>query len=110
MPIANGQSYSVNSFDLGFINMTPVEIVLQITGFNRATNELELALVPDVCNLAATYEAIGRWFKETYPSRSKDNCMLKNACAFEKLVDLKFASPLPYILGHGLSPLQSSIR
>jgi hypothetical protein len=104
MPIGKGQSYRANSFDLGFINMTPVEIVLQITDIDTATNELELAFVSaGVCNLVNTGAAIDRWFKEIYPSRSKENCMLKNACAFKKFVDLKFASLEPSILAPHLS-------
>jgi hypothetical protein len=95
MPIEKGQSYRANSFDLGFINMAPVEIVLQITNIDSNTNELELAFVSvGDSHLADTGGAIYRWFREIYPARSKENCLLKNACAFERLVDLKFASPL----------------
>jgi hypothetical protein len=95
MPIDKGQSFRANSFDLGFINMAPVDIVLQIKEFNTVTNELELAFVSaGFCHLQDTGAAIGRWFKEIYPSRSKEDCMLKNASAFERFVDLKFASAL----------------
>jgi hypothetical protein len=96
MPIDKGQSYRANSFDLGFINMTPVDIVLQITNIDPATNELELAFVwVGGCHLANTGAAIDRWFRESYPSRSKEDCMLKNAAAFKRFIDLKFASPVP---------------
>jgi hypothetical protein len=93
MPLGKGQSYRANSFDLGFINITPVDVILQITDIDIATNELKLSLVS-----AGLYEsekavvAIVRWFKEIYPSRTKENCMLKNARAFQKLVDLNCAS------------------
>ena len=73
--------------------MIPVDIVLQITNIDSATNELELAFVSaGVCHLGDTGAAIDKWFKEVYPSRSKEKCLLKNAAAFERLVDLKFAS------------------
>ena len=96
MPIDKGQLYRANSFDLGFINMTPVDIVLQIKHIDNSTDELELAFVSaDACNLQDTGAAIDKWFKESYPSRSKENCLLKNAGAFERFVDLKFVSPEP---------------
>ena len=96
MPMEKGQSFRANSFDLGFINMTPVDIVLQIKHIDNSTDELELAFVSaDACNLQDTGAAIDKWFKESYPSRSKENCLLKNARAFEQLLDLKLASPDP---------------
>ena len=105
MPIDKGQLYRANSFDLGFINMTPVDIVLRITKVDNATNELELAFASvGACNLADTGAAIDRWFKESYPSRSKEDCLLKNASAFERFVDLKFACPEPPVVAHFLSP------
>ena len=105
MSIAKGQSYRANSFDLGFINMSPVDVVLQITKIDRTTNELELAFVSAAFrSLAETGVAIDRWFKEIYPSRSKENCMLKNASAFEKFVDMKFAAPEPSVNAHDPSP------
>jgi hypothetical protein len=108
MPIAKGQSYRANSFDLGFINMTPVDIVLHITAIDTATDDLELTFVSaGTCNLANTGAAIDRWFKEVYPSRTKENCMLKNACAFKRFVDLKFASFEPCVLSS--APRQSSM-
>jgi hypothetical protein len=106
-----GQLYRASSFDLGFINMTPVDIVLQITNIDIAKNELELAFVSaGVGNFVDTGAAIGRWFKEAYPSRSKENCMLKNAAAFEKFVDLKYAIPEPGIPAYDLSPRQPSVQ
>ena len=111
MPIGKGQLYRANSFDLGFINISPVDIVLQIANIDSAKNELELAFVSaGVGNFVDTSAAIGRWFKDTYPSRSKENCMLKNASAFEKFVDQKYAIPEPGIVAHDLSPCQSSVK
>jgi hypothetical protein len=111
MPIGEGQLYRANSFDLGFINMTPVDITFKITNIDSATNELELAFVSaGVCNSVDAGAAIGRWFKEAYPSRSKENCMLKNAAAFQKFVDLKFAIPEPSIPTYDLSPRQPSVQ
>jgi hypothetical protein len=105
MPMGKGQSYRVNSFDLGFINMSPVDIVLQVMKIDRATNELELAFVSAAfCNLGDTGAAIDRWFKEVYPSRSKENCMLKNAFAFERFIDMKFAIPEDSFGAHVRAP------
>jgi hypothetical protein len=101
MPMGKGQLYRVNSFDLGFINMSPVDIVLQVTKIDRAANELELAFVSAASgNLVDTGTAIDRWFNEVYPSRSKDNCMLKNAFAFERFIDMKFAIPEDSVVAH----------
>jgi hypothetical protein len=108
MPIGKGQLYRANSFDLGFINVTPVDLVLQIINIDIARNELELAFVSvEECPLKDTGAAIDKWFKETYPSRSKENCLLKNARAFERFVDLKLASPDPSIFLHDCSPRSS---
>jgi hypothetical protein len=94
MPLSKGQSYRANSFDLGFINISPVDVVLQIKGIDTLTNELELSLVSaGVCESGKASVAIAKWFKEIYPSRAKENCILKNARAFQKLVDLNCASP-----------------
>ena len=94
MSMAKGQSYRISSFDLGFINMSPVDVVLRVTKVDKATNELELAFVSAAfCNLGNTGAAIDGWFKEVYPSRSKENCLLKNAFAFERFIDMKFAIP-----------------
>ena len=96
MPIEKGQSYRANSFDLGFINMTPVDLMLQIMKIDTSTNELELTFVSaDGHRSTDTGAAIEGWFQRIYPSRSKENCLLKNAAAFERLVDLKFVSPVP---------------
>jgi hypothetical protein len=126
MAIGKGQLYRASSFDLGFINMIPVDVVLQIMDIDPATNELELAFVSaGVCSLVDAGAAIRRWFKEAYPSRSKENCMLKNAAAFQKFVDLKFAIPEPGVPTSGtptsgtpisgtaaydLSPRQPSVK
>lgn len=94
----------MNSFDLGFINMAPVDIVLQIKHIDSLTNELELAFVSvSACNSMDPCAAIGRWFTEIYPSRSKENCMLKNARAFQTFVELKFAVAEPCKFVYDLS-------
>jgi hypothetical protein len=73
--------------------MSPVDVILRITNIDTSLNEVELAFVSaGVCNFQDTGAAIDRWFKEIYPSRSKENCLLKNAAAFERLVALEFAS------------------
>ncbi len=68
--------------------------MLQIKGIDTATNELELSLVPaGVCESGKAIVAIAKWFKESYPFRAKENCILKNVRAFQRLVDLHCASP-----------------
>jgi hypothetical protein len=110
MPIEKGQSYRANSFDLGFINMIPVDLVLQIAHIDTSTNELELAFVSaNGRHMADTGAAIDRWFKQIYPSRSTENCVLKNAAAFEQLVDLRFVSPILQQFAHDPSLRQSSM-
>ncbi len=95
MPLGKGQSYLVNSFDLGFININPVNVVVQITDVDSTTNGLELSLVSaDAKGSEKAFVAIAKWFKEIYPSRAKENCILKNARAFQELVDLNCASYL----------------
>ena len=110
MPIGKGQSYRANSFDLGFINVTPVDVVLQIAAIDAATNELELAFVSaGVCEREDTGAAIGGWFKEVYPFRTKENCLLKNARAFERFVDLKLVNPEPWICAEDRPPIRPSL-
>jgi hypothetical protein len=110
MAIGKGQLYKVNSFDLGFINVTPVDIVLKIANIDRSTDELELVFVSaGVSSRMDTAAAIVKWFKEIYPSRSKENCLLKNARVFERFVDLKFAIPEPCMPECDPSPLQASM-
>ena len=110
MQLGKGQSYLTNSFDLGFINITPVDVVLQITDIDSDTNELELSLVSaGGCGLQAGV-AIARWFKEIYPTRSKENCMLKNARAFERFVDLNCATTESFARAAGASHLPSSMQ
>ncbi len=107
MSLGKGQSYRANSFDLGFINITPVDVVLMIANIDYGTNELELSFVPAGVRESETV-AIARWFKESYPSRSKENCMLKNARAFERFIDLKYAVPEPHAGVVEVSPLTHS--
>jgi hypothetical protein len=110
MAIGKGQLYRASSFDLGFINMIPVDVVLQIMDIDPATNELELAFVSaGVCSLVDAGAAIRRWFKEAYPSRSKENCLLKNVRAFEGFVNQKLAIPEPCTFAYDLSPSHSSM-
>ncbi len=86
MPLDKGQSYEANSFELGFINVIPVNVVLRIVEVDDATNELVLTLVSAGTHESNTGLAIARWFKEDYPFRLKEDCMLKNARAFERFV------------------------
>ena len=90
--------------------MAPVDILFQITKIDSTTNELELAFVSAaVCEWEDTGAAISKWFKEVYPSRTKENCMLKNGRAFERLVELRLVSPEPCIHTLDRPPVPSSM-
>lgn len=94
MSIIKGQLYLINSFDLGFINILPVDILMKVISADPATNELELAPIPlPGCHECATFLRVARWFEQDYPARSKEYCILKNVSAFEKLIRLKIAVP-----------------
>lgn len=92
MSLVKGQLYLINSFDLGFINILPADILMKVKNADPSTNELELVPIPlpghQECD---TFLRVARWFEEDYPARSKVDCILKNAGAFERLIRLKIA-------------------
>jgi hypothetical protein len=94
MPVQQGQLYLVNTFDLGFINILPADILIEVKVADACANLLELAPLPlpdgEVCD---SFRRIVRWFEEDYPGRSKENCILKNVSAFETLISRKIAVP-----------------
>jgi|SRR5579859_4671709 len=91
-PLATGQRYRINSFDLGFINILPVDMLVEIRDIHAESNELELSPFPLPGETASeTLVQVARWFQEKYPSRTKENCLFKNAGSFQRLVDLGIA-------------------
>ena len=84
--LQTGQRFLVNSFDLGFINIQPVDFLLEVSSVG--IEELVLAPLPlpgQQSHLSLI--RIGRWFREEYPKMSKDRCMLKNVSAFQRMID-----------------------
>jgi hypothetical protein len=85
--LAIGQYYRVNSFDLGFINIMPTDLLVEVKRIDRQANELDLAVLPVSANdISESLIDIAKWFTEVYPQRTRDNCIFKNAIAFERLV------------------------
>jgi hypothetical protein len=92
LPLAAGQRFRVNSFHLGFINIEPVDVVVEIRMVSNASNEMEVALLPFPGESTAVgYAQIDRWYRDGYAACTQDNCLLKNARAFEQLIYLQVA-------------------
>ncbi|GGB25412.1 hypothetical protein [Puia dinghuensis] len=94
--IKKGQRYRINSFDLGFIDITPTDILVEVTDIHYDGNEVQLTPValPRQDLLDPSGQAAGEiaeWFREIYPSRTKSNCLFRNAAAFEQFIDLRIA-------------------
>ena len=74
---------------LGFINVTPIELLLEVKWVDPQQNELELWVLPVASNeTSPSLVAIARWFGEVYPSRTREDCYLKNAAAFDRLISM----------------------
>lgn len=87
MHIKQGQSYKVNSFDLGFINILPVDLLVEIKEVNYQEDYLEINLPLQADQLRQKgYQAIETWFRQSYPSMRNKNCILKSPSRFEKLI------------------------
>ena len=93
LPLAIGQFYQINSFDLGFINITPTDLLLEIKALDPPGNEVLVSVLPlPDKNISPEMIAIARWFTHTYPTRTADDCRLKNAAAFADLVNCGLAT------------------
>ena len=83
-----GKTYLVNSFELGFINVQPTEMRVEIRKIDLDTNDFELALLsPTQSDKDESRRSIARWFTDIYPGLTKDTCILKNASQFLQLVN-----------------------
>jgi hypothetical protein len=92
MPITKGQQYQINSFDLGFINVEPIVMLVTVIDINDTDNSivLEPGLVPGV-HPNNGFFSILRWFKNEYPVIQPGTLFINNRSAFEKLVELNSA-------------------
>src|ERR1700755_1973563 len=89
-----GQCYEVNSFDLGFINIIPTLLLVEIKQIDWETNSLELSVLPvSVTEINDSVIRIARWFSEVYPGLDKDKSLFKNAAAFQRFVARQLALP-----------------
>ena len=87
MHIKQGQSYRVNSFDLGFINILPVDLLIEIKEVNYHEDYLEINLpLQGDQHSQKGYQAIETWFRQSYPAMLNKNCILKSPSRFEKLI------------------------
>src|ERR1700759_2516175 len=88
------QRYRANSFDLGFINVEPIDLIIEVTSACSVSNELLLAPLPVTGDaIHPTLILIARWFQEVYPSLPSERCMMKNVQAFGRLVELEIIVP-----------------
>jgi len=88
-----GQCYLVNSFDLGFINITPTDLLVEVKIITRADNEIWLSVLPlPGQDISEDLFAIAKWFTESYPTLTAKNCPLKNLAAFESLINRGLAT------------------
>ena len=87
-----GQLYLTNSFSLGFINVTPMDLLLEVKGCDPDSNEVELKPSPPRGDAGRdSWQHIIRWFESEYPGKTSANCLLKNASAFEQLISQQAA-------------------
>ena len=106
LPLAPGQRFRVNSFDLGFINIEPVDMIVELKTVCYDTNELELSPLPlPGIPVEDGFDKVNRWFQEGYPQRTSDNCLLRNVQAFEQLVALQIAVAERRLTLSSLSPV-----
>jgi len=92
MPMLKGQLYMTNSFHLGFINLLPVDLLLEVRQVDYGANEVELVPRPLQGEAGChSLRRIARWFETEYPARTSVNCLLKNARAFQLLISQQTA-------------------
>jgi hypothetical protein len=86
--LAQGQCYRVNSFDLGFINVEPIELIVEVRTLCNETHELLLSPLPAIGEgVHGTLILVAKWFQEVYPTLSPAVCPLRNARVFGRLVE-----------------------
>jgi hypothetical protein len=87
MHIKQGQSYRVNSFDLGFINTLPVDLLVEIKEVDYYEDHLEIDLPLQSDQVRQKgYRAIETWFRQSYPTMRNNDCILKSPSRFERLI------------------------
>jgi hypothetical protein len=92
MPITKGQQYQINSFDLGFINVESIHMLVTVVCINDTGNGivLEPGLFPGI-HPNNGFFSILRWFQNEYPAIQPGELVINNRSAFEKLVELNIA-------------------
>lgn len=94
MILANGQFYQVNSFDLGFINIAPADLLIEIKQVDLQKNELIISILPlPGQEVSESIAALAKWFTNTYPMLKPEDCLLRNPSAFSKLVFCGLVTP-----------------
>jgi len=93
MGISKGQRYEINSFHLGFINIEPTDLLIEVVDADYDRNRLVLTpvLLPG-SSPGKTFLSIQRWFQDEYPKYEIGRFVINNLAAFEKLIALKIAS------------------
>lgn len=87
MKIAKDQTFLINSFNLGFINVLPTDILIKVEHADYGTDHLVLSAVPiPGAPPEKTYMLIERWFQTTYPTLDKEKCLLKSPLKFQTFI------------------------
>ena len=92
MLIKKGQQFRVCSFDLGFTNVEPVELLVTVVDIDYG--EDGIVLEPRLLSWGSPNNAffsIMRWFRDEYPTIKKGTLFVNNLTAFAKLVELNIA-------------------
>jgi hypothetical protein len=92
MVIKKGQQFCLCSFDLGFTNIGPVELLVKVVDIDYEEDGivLEPQLAPGAFSNNA-FISILRWFRDEYPTIKKGTLFINNLTAFRKLVELNVA-------------------
>lgn len=87
MIIEKGQTWQVNTFYLGFVNIYPTDIIVEVVEVDYTHNVLTLSPKPmPGFTRTAPYASIEKWFQTIYPSLEKTSTILKQPEKFELLV------------------------
>lgn len=94
MQLQKGQHFIVNSFDLGFTNVWPTDLLIAVEEVNYKDNSLRLYPLPvPGVQPDNVFLLIADWFRDEYPKCPKGKSFVTHPVAFQKLVELKLAVP-----------------
>jgi hypothetical protein len=93
MPLQKGQLYRISSFDAGFININPVDLVLVVeeVDYDKHLLRLSPTNLAEIGHLRSC-KSICNWFREVYPDLKK-RLVLNVPEAFDMLINQKIAVP-----------------